>query len=278
MAAEFDDPNDSQYEHICMAKGPDGEYNMFYLIDDNNGVIVHELNEDGLDIRHNSGRYKVTLTNVIKNLQPVVTTTPESTAEIEDLYESDDSRRRLNQVVGSRSMVIIRVTASDGVPTYSASDIANAFFGTAGDQMCLKKRYEECSFGKLTFNPGSGSGFTDGVAELTISKNFGGTNIHSLLNDITAAVIAQWGSSLKATYDHVVYAVPRGSTFGVGGSNAWLAFAHMNSYLSVYNDENIMYISNEVHETGHNLGLQHAMQGGNTYGDQSGVMGYGYGK
>jgi Gametolysin peptidase M11 len=39
-----------------------------------------------------------------------------------------------------------------------------------------------------------------------------------------------------------------------------------------------MYISNEVHETGHNLGLQHSAQGDVQYGDQSGTMGYGYGK
>mmetsp|Transcript_25370 Transcript_25370/g.42166 ORF Transcript_25370/g.42166 Transcript_25370/m.42166 type:complete len:865 (-) Transcript_25370:92-2686(-) len=278
VATEFED-HTSIFEHICEGKGPDGDYDKMYSIDDNNDIIALKLEEGGLDIIHNSGRYKITLTNVIVDLRPVVSTTPDSVISIEDLgVKEGRDRRRLGKKVGDRSIAIFRVTGSDASPSYSASDISNAFFGTSGDPNNLKSRYAACSMDQLIFNPGTGNGFTNGVAELTVSAKTQGVNVHDLLNKVTDAVIARFGSSLKNSYDHIVYALPRGTTFGDGGSDSWLAFAYMNSYLSAYNDNNIMYISNQVHETGHNLGLMHSSHGGVTYGDQSGTMGYGYGK
>jgi hypothetical protein len=275
MATEFDD-HSSQFEHICQGVGPDGDYSLMYSIDDNNGKIVEELGEQGLDVLHNSGRYKITMTDVIAPLGPVITTTPSTEVTMEDL--GDKGIRRLGTVTGIRSIVIFRITTPDASPSNSAPEIADAFFGTDGDSNNMKSRYAACSMNKLTFNPGTGNGFVDGVQDLSITNNGKGTNVHDLVNSITNAVLAKFGSSLRNTYNHVVYALPRGTTFNVGGNDKWLAFAYMNSYLSVYNDDNIMYISNQVHETGHNLGLMHSSHAGVAYGDQSGTMGYGYGR
>lgn len=52
--------------------------------------------------------------------------------------------------------------------------------------------------------------------------------------------------------------------------------AYLNSWLSVYNDEWCRYPSAQVHEVGHNLGLNHAGETTDTYGDQTGMMGYSY--
>lgn len=50
----------------------------------------------------------------------------------------------------------------------------------------------------------------------------------------------------------------------------------MNHYLSVYNDDWCNYPSGQVHEIGHNLDLEHAGEGSEEYGDQTGMMGYSY--
>ena len=55
----------------------------------------------------------------------------------------------------------------------------------------------------------------------------------------------------------------------------------MNSWLTVYNNlynnDWCRYPSGQVHEIGHNLGLNHASEGTDEYGDQTGFMGYSYG-
>jgi hypothetical protein len=160
--------------------------------------------------------------------------------------------------------------------------------------------------GQLKFQPATEAGFVHGVADITIPIAIKGTNIFDVVNSITNTLSSTFGSNLRDRYDHVVYAIPPGTTYNVGGPTGWLAFAYMNSYLSVYNGHNIAFISNQVHETGHNLGLMHvsypvdhvlaasfiaahlahllssivyqSSHGGVTYGDQSGTMGYGYGR
>lgn len=52
--------------------------------------------------------------------------------------------------------------------------------------------------------------------------------------------------------------------------------AYINDWLSVYNDDWCRYPSTQVHELGHNLGLYHAGDGSDPYGDQTGFMGYSY--
>jgi hypothetical protein len=269
--------HDTNYEHACIAQGDDGEYDMRFQIDDNNGIIVNKMGEHGLNIIHASGRYKVTMTNVVlAAAEPVVSTTPSTEVTIEDLGDKSGLFRRLGSITGTKSIVIIRVTTNDGSASKSKEQIANSFFGTGGDSNTLRSRYLECSMGKLEFVAGTGHDFVNGVAELTISHPSSGINIMALQAQVTTALIAKYGSSLRDTYDHVVYSVPRGTT--IGGTDGWLAFAYMNSYLSVYNDQNIVFISNQVHETGHNLGLMHSNHGSQKYGDQSGTMGYGYGQ
>lgn len=42
--------------------------------------------------------------------------------------------------------------------------------------------------------------------------------------------------------------------------------------LSVYNNKWCTYLSGQVHEVGHNLGLAHSGEGTVAYGDQTGMM------
>ena len=45
--------------------------------------------------------------------------------------------------------------------------------------------------------------------------------------------------------------------------------------MSVYNDEICRYPNIQLHEVGHNLGLDHSGIGNDEYADESGFMGYG---
>lgn len=58
-----------------------------------------------------------------------------------------------------------------------------------------------------------------------------------------------------------------------GTSGDWIAYAYINSPLSVYNDNWCNSISAQMHEIGHNINLSHSGEGENEYGDQSGMMG-----
>ena len=56
-----------------------------------------------------------------------------------------------------------------------------------------------------------------------------------------------------------------------------IAYAYVNSWNSVYSNQWCNYVSAQVHEIGHNIGLAHSNEGSTTYADQSGMMGYSYG-
>ncbi len=55
-----------------------------------------------------------------------------------------------------------------------------------------------------------------------------------------------------------MYHVPSGTikpgiTFG-----EWIAYANKPGYESWYNDDRILHVSNQIHEIGHNLDLNHS--------------------
>jgi len=267
----------SQFDHVCQSYDEYGDLDMLYFIDDNNEKIP-DLSSRGLDVLHNSARYKLTLTNVINNMENVVTTSPDTEVELIDTQE--ERRRGLTEeaeMIGERNVLLVRISGNDRQPKNSATELSNAFFSMANNQQSFKKRYNLCSFGKLDFVPAEGKHIKNGVLDLRLNKNIAGASIHGqLLNEITTAARLKLDVSLPRTFDNVVYIVPEGTTYGNGGPTGWMAFAYIGAYLSIFNDGNAMWLSHQVHEIGHNLGLQHSAHGGITYGDQSGIMGYGY--
>jgi hypothetical protein len=51
-----------------------------------------------------------------------------------------------------------------------------------------------------------------------------------------------------------------------------VAYAWMNDWRSVYNDDVCSTVSAQMHEVGHNLNLGHSKHEGDEYGDQSGMV------
>lgn len=281
LSADFAN-GQSAFETKCQLPG--GE---LYDIDDNNDVLP-DFGPDGLNVLHNSMRYQLTLTDVMVNASPVITTSPSTEVTLVDLAKEDDLdadeeayRRKLAiKQQGESTMAIIRIIGNGNKqPIKTASELANTFFGTNGDQsQYFAKRYELCSFGKKTFVPasdGSTTHFQNGVTEINIADNITGTNIHKLVNMAIMALQAKFGYHLFEVFDHVVFVVPDGSVYPKQGDE-WMAFAFIGQYLSVFNDMNVRYMSHQLHEIGHNLGLYHSAHEDIDYGDQSCIMGYGY--
>jgi hypothetical protein len=68
-----------------------------------------------------------------------------------------------------------------------------------------------------------------------------------------------------------MYCLPPGAMNGI-------AYAFVNSWMSVYSNQWCNYPSGQIHELGHNFGYAHSNEGSATYADQSGLMGYSYGQ
>ena len=80
----------------------------------------------------------------------------------------------------------------------------------------------------------------------------------------------------EAAFDHVMYCLPYGTRDRANtGNKNWVAYALLNHGRSVYNEQWCGNLSSCMHETGHNLGLDHANQGGFSYADLTGMMGFG---
>ena len=145
--------------------------------------------------------------------------------------------RRLAQT-GTRTTLIVRVTS----PTESVSDtapiLADAAFGTGGQQYSMSAQFNSCSAGKLNFVPASGFGLiTNGVMELLLTGGVVGVNIFDLENPMTDAVKTLLGiSDLYAAFSNVIFCVPFGTTFLAGGSNQWFAYAYVPGQFSYYNN------------------------------------------
>ena len=152
--------------------------------------------------------------------------------------------RRL-AVTGEKEMLAIRVVANDASTTASTDDISDSWYGTYGDPVNLKSQYAACSYGALQCNAASkttssGVAVSNGVYEVTISENVSGAADSTIRNAVTAAGDAALGKMIDQ-FDHVMLCLPPGTSGG------WIAYAYINWYLSVYNDNWCTYVSGQMH-------------------------------
>ncbi|CAJ1954131.1 unnamed protein product [Cylindrotheca closterium] len=194
------------------------------------------------------------------------------------LNVKDPEGRRLRQLTkteGDRTVLAVRVLASNSKTSHDAEEISHSIFGGPNDYVNLKSQVQACSHGKLNFQKrpdlnGIDTNIRNGV--VTIKVNMAVNVGHSkIVNAVSQEINRQFGMSHVDIADHVMYCLPNGAYGGVG-------FALMNRGLSVYNDKLCTSVSTQMHEVGHNLNLGHSSEGTEKYGDQTGVMGYSYRK
>jgi hypothetical protein len=182
-------------------------------------------------------------------------------------FRPSSNRRKLAPSRGISSVLLVRVTATDGSVSLNADTISDRVFGSSGT---VRSTFSDCSFGKLQLEPATGPSVVDGVVELSVDMNFQGQTIKSLENTLSTALTSKIGSVHHL--DHVAFCVPAGTS--LSGNQNLLAYAYVGNQRSVFNNENCGYLSTIVHEFGHNMGLGHSGEGRELYGDQSGISKY----
>jgi hypothetical protein len=187
--------------------------------------------------------------------------------------QEENERRDLAVVAGDRTILVVRVIADDKSTTASEADLASYVFD---DSVNVATQYKACSHGKLNFkkasnraltgnNGGGDTGISNGVTTVRVrmSTNRGDS---AMRNAITSALNQNFGrSSPTQLADHVMYCLPAGTLDGI-------AYAYLNSWNSVYSNENCRSVSIQMHEIGHNLNLGHANENGDAYDDQTGMV------
>jgi hypothetical protein len=137
---------------------------------------------------------------------------------------------------GTKRVLVLRAVASDKVTTASESELSDDIFGTSGDIINLKSQYRSCSDNQLIFEPLT----TNSLVSTTVVTNANdGDIVTAMLDQATADL-----GSLTSLADYVMVCVPPGTAGG------WIAYAYINYWLSVYNDNWCRYPSGQLHEIG----------------------------
>ena len=139
-----------------------------------------------------------------------------------------------------------------------------------------RSQYLACSNGQLEFNAATGSALTGGVIDISVDYSIQeGDYDGEKYESIGLAAMAALPSSGIDDYDftYVVEAIPEGTEeeiFGTAGG-----IADFPGYFSYFNDAFGSDPAFQVHEIGHNLGLDHSGWKEEDYGDETCVMGGG---
>jgi hypothetical protein len=75
------------------------------------------------------------------------------TAVRESRDPSDRVGNRYVQATVVRTVLVLRIVASDAQTTATEAELANKIFGASGDALNLKSLFNQCSNGQLQFEP-----------------------------------------------------------------------------------------------------------------------------
>mmetsp|Transcript_5266 Transcript_5266/g.11101 ORF Transcript_5266/g.11101 Transcript_5266/m.11101 type:complete len:542 (+) Transcript_5266:55-1680(+) len=189
-----------------------------------------------------------------------------------------DQRSQVTQSIGIRSAIVVRVTTNDATTTSDGDQLSNKVFGTFGDKVNMSSQYKACSYGKQLIQPAPDTSvISNGVVEVKLNINAKQQTSSELESLAFAALEEILGKKFYLKYDHIMICLPPGFT----DADVFFAHGYFKFPVSTYNDEQITYLSYQMHETGHNFGLSHAgLDTGSKidleYGDYSGYMGGSY--
>ena len=219
------------------------------LTDDGNAYKVKAANQKFLQDNFENGAFKSAETDLIFGNDAVLdSVTNEILSKSPGLAKKSlESGRKLAVTSGQKSVLIVRVVASDG--STSASDIAlgNSVFGNSVDSVNLSSQYAACSHNKLEFVKAAdkvgteyANSITEGVVTVTVSTAVADGS-STMRNAITAKLNSDFNvSSPNQLANHVMYCLPPGTMSGI-------AYAYINSWNSVYSDYWCTYVSAQMH-------------------------------
>jgi hypothetical protein len=144
-------------------------------------------------------------------------------------------------------VLVIRAEASDSSTTVNETMLANKIFGTQGDVLNLKSQYAQCSDGTLQFEPLVSNSLVgdDGVYTVSLPNITINGTLDSVIRDaMTNQAAKDFNATLDTVADFVILCVPPGT------AGEWYGYAFVNSWLSVFNNDQCVYPSLLVHEIG----------------------------
>lgn len=179
---------------------------------------------------------------------------PTKISDNDNLFSAGE--RGLQTVNVNKKVLVVRVKTQSATTTATAAQLSDEVFGAGpnGDPFNLVTQYNACSYGKLTVSPlrklneGDPALDAPGVYEVDISSSI--TNHEELREAITDKLNTDWpktnlpdtswgGLDGTVPFDHVLYCMPPGTEMGI-------AYAFVNSWLSVYYDEWCSYPSGKL--------------------------------
>jgi len=201
--------------------------------------------------------------------------------QVNDITVGSKPQQRDFAVLGDRKAVMVRVDALDVSTGLDEAELRSYGFT---DTANMQTQYRACSDGKFTLSPYDGivgqQVITEGATTVQLNVNIANmadSQIASLMMDELESKtgVSCAASSCVGPNVHVLLVIPSG----------FLAWAYVSGKISAYGNVNSFEwassLSAQMHEVGHNLGLEHSGDGDTTssfneYGDQSGYMGYSY--
>jgi len=202
--------------------------------------------------------------------------------------------RKLANFLGKQTILGVRIIAKDSSTTSNETVLGNSIFGSddmkLNSVLSLATQIKACSYDKMNIvkafdrsgtsqNSGDVS-ILNGMVTVLIPLVSTTQGDAIMRNAISTEINEIFKNSPEELADYVIYCLPPG-TFKKGK----IAYAYMNSWLSVFNDEWCTSASLLMHELGHSMNFGHSNGGqepGPTgyppgaYGDESGKMGYAY--
>ena len=157
---------------------------------------------------------------------------------------------------GVRTVLAVRILMNGGVEYNhrNESGLSDDVFGNGNDAHNLKSQYEACSFGALTLNKAPNrpklqtsncadcTPIANGVVTVRVNANMG-DHEDAINNKVSEQLYNTYGVSAQHLADLVMYCHPKDTFYGV-------AYAYLNSWLSVYNHEWCTELSSQMHEVG----------------------------
>ena len=202
------------------------------------------------------------------------------------LRNNDIRKRQLANFMGPQTVLGVRVIASDGEPTFDEAILSSSIFDTSQSSVSLASQIKACSYDKMKLIKASNrSGKTttnnkdvsisNGVVTIRLPTVSIGQGDAYMRNYLTTELNELFGVTAPSEIaDYVIYCFPPGTYTGARPGEG-IAYAYINSWLSVFNDDWCLSSSLLMHEIGHSMNLGHSNEDA-PYEDETGKMGYSY--
>ncbi|KAL7564449.1 hypothetical protein ACA910_001545 [Epithemia clementina (nom. ined.)] len=193
--------------------------------------------------------------------------------------------------VGSKSILVVKVVAKNNglisAVTGSETHLSDSVFGTYGDPVNLKSQYSKCSKSKFNVVPaeygdqGAANRILNGIVTVEVD-----TDVSQGPNALADAAIGKLQQMFNLgsqsprgiLTDFILFALPPDTKVGLSNPTKLMntAFSDGGGWKSYFRGDFVTFPSFQMHEVGHLLGLGHASEGDNAYGDATGMMGPSY--